>query len=277
MGIAPAIVYRSASVTAARKDSAVHVSLSSDSPVKQPGSARIPSLQKDRRAAEASPPTTGRRPVTAISEELRRRAIAPSGGAPCEAVYRPRPRTLSTMSDAVFLRRREMSSRHGYAAQIELVRQYTLRPPNRNAVLRPDPPYCSHNLHPSLPTGIMPDARSGFSWEIRRQRHGPRSCLGGSTDQGRLAVPARQSPYRLEPRGFAAGRRGWGGGSAGWTARSGGTGVWNHGKGRAISGTGWPSPAPSISATSRRCRWMAACARISIAAASRSAGSAARF
>jgi len=73
---------------AARKDSAVHVSLSSDSPVKQPGSAPTP-LSGNRRAAEAIAPDYGRRQVTVISEELRRRAIAPSGGAPCGGYIGP--------------------------------------------------------------------------------------------------------------------------------------------------------------------------------------------
>jgi hypothetical protein len=62
-----------------------------------------PSLRTSRRAAEAyTPDKTHRRLVTVISEELRRRAIAPSGGAPCVAVYRRGPRSLSTMSFADF-------------------------------------------------------------------------------------------------------------------------------------------------------------------------------
>jgi hypothetical protein len=38
---------------AARKDSAVHVSLSSDSPVKQPGNLAVSTLRNDRKADEA--------------------------------------------------------------------------------------------------------------------------------------------------------------------------------------------------------------------------------
>jgi hypothetical protein len=61
---------------AARKDSAVHVSLSSDSLVKQPGTVAIPSPE-NRRAAE----TQSRRPKPALchtkGEELRRRVITP--------------------------------------------------------------------------------------------------------------------------------------------------------------------------------------------------------
>jgi hypothetical protein len=49
-----------------------------------PGPLRIPSPRTSRRAAEATAPDiTSRRLVTVISEELRRRAIAPSSGAPC--------------------------------------------------------------------------------------------------------------------------------------------------------------------------------------------------
>jgi hypothetical protein len=66
---------------AARKDSAVHVSLSSDSPVKQPG-ARHPSLRTRQRVCEAVAIDT--KPMTnPESEELRGRAMPPSGGAPC--------------------------------------------------------------------------------------------------------------------------------------------------------------------------------------------------
>jgi hypothetical protein len=80
---------------AARKDSAVHVSLSSDSLVKQPEALRL------RRPRTLSPKTTppvetgaadprtsdmaiahGRMIHRINSEGLRRRAIAPSGGAP---------------------------------------------------------------------------------------------------------------------------------------------------------------------------------------------------
>jgi len=49
---------------AVRKDSAVHVSLSSDSPVKQPGNLAVASPQPAEaycRADEAGPPTTSRR------------------------------------------------------------------------------------------------------------------------------------------------------------------------------------------------------------------------
>jgi hypothetical protein len=63
---------------AARKDSAVHVSLSSYSLVKQPGTVASPSPQL---AGEPSklprPPTPTGGLFTMISEELRRRVIAP--------------------------------------------------------------------------------------------------------------------------------------------------------------------------------------------------------
>src|SRR5262249_44152322 len=66
---------------AARKDSAVHVSLSSDSPIKQPGASH-PLPRRARELAKQLPPTLvgGKSPE---SEELRGRAIPPSGGAPC--------------------------------------------------------------------------------------------------------------------------------------------------------------------------------------------------
>jgi hypothetical protein len=65
---------------AARKDSAVHVSLSSDSLVKQPGDHGDP---PPRYAGEPPKPETSDRNRTTghtISEELRRRAIAPESG-----------------------------------------------------------------------------------------------------------------------------------------------------------------------------------------------------
>ena len=62
---------------AARKDSAVHVSLSSDSLVKQPGDRAVPlpGVPESRRSPKH--PTEIGRLVTTISEVLRRRAIAP--------------------------------------------------------------------------------------------------------------------------------------------------------------------------------------------------------
>jgi hypothetical protein len=66
---------------AARKDSAVHVSLSSDSPIKQPGASH-PLPGRTRELAKQLPPTqVGDK--SPESEELRRHAIPPSGGAPC--------------------------------------------------------------------------------------------------------------------------------------------------------------------------------------------------
>ena len=65
---------------AARKDPAVHVSLSSDSLVKQPGDHGDPPL---RSVGEPPKPETSDRNRTTghtISEELRRRAIAPESG-----------------------------------------------------------------------------------------------------------------------------------------------------------------------------------------------------
>jgi hypothetical protein len=74
---------------AARKDSAVHVSLSSYSPIKQPG-AHTPLPGHARETAKREPPTRVGGRFTGISEELRGRAIPPSGGAPCEGyICRP--------------------------------------------------------------------------------------------------------------------------------------------------------------------------------------------
>ena len=61
---------------AVRKDSAVHVSLSSDSPVKQPGNLAVASPQPAEaycRADEAGPPTTSRGSDPHVSEELQAR------------------------------------------------------------------------------------------------------------------------------------------------------------------------------------------------------------
>ena len=84
---------------AARKDSAVHVSLSSDSPVKQPGTEPVPSPSKESRR---SPRFRGHRKLVhrisvrsfagALSRRSRQRAV--------RAVYRTRPRTLSTPKPA---------------------------------------------------------------------------------------------------------------------------------------------------------------------------------
>jgi hypothetical protein len=63
---------------AARKDSAVHVSLSSDSLVKQPGNLAVSNLPgRAEKPTKFEPPTSSRRFCPHISEELQRRAIAP--------------------------------------------------------------------------------------------------------------------------------------------------------------------------------------------------------
>ena len=62
---------------AARKDSAVHVSLSSDSLFKQPGDHGDPHPPGSRRAGEARASENYRMPIHCSSEELQRRAIAP--------------------------------------------------------------------------------------------------------------------------------------------------------------------------------------------------------
>ena len=63
--------------TAARKDPAVHVSLSSDSLFKQPGDHGDPHPPVSRRAVEARASEYDRMPFHYSSEELQRRAIAP--------------------------------------------------------------------------------------------------------------------------------------------------------------------------------------------------------
>jgi len=62
---------------AARKDSAVHVSLSSDSLFKQPGDHGGPHPPVSRRAGEARASDDHRMPFHYSSEELQRRVIAP--------------------------------------------------------------------------------------------------------------------------------------------------------------------------------------------------------
>ena len=62
---------------AARKDPAVHVSLSSDSLFKQPGDHGDPRPPVNRRAVEARASEYNRMPFHYSSEELQRRAIAP--------------------------------------------------------------------------------------------------------------------------------------------------------------------------------------------------------
>src|SRR3954453_4702760 len=72
---------------AVRKDSAVHVSLSSYSLVKQPGTWRSQLSGLPESGRNSEPPTTIGSLVTAISEELRRRAIAPSSGRHARGCY----------------------------------------------------------------------------------------------------------------------------------------------------------------------------------------------
>ena len=64
---------------AVRKDSAVHVSLSSDSLVKQPG-ARLTPFPASRKADETTASEPYRRPFLDKSEELLRRATEPVSG-----------------------------------------------------------------------------------------------------------------------------------------------------------------------------------------------------
>ena len=66
---------------AARKDSAVHVSLSSDSLVKQPGNHGDPPSRCAGKPPKPKPSDRNRTTGHLISEELRRRAIAPESGA----------------------------------------------------------------------------------------------------------------------------------------------------------------------------------------------------
>jgi hypothetical protein len=66
---------------AARKDSAVHVSLSSDSPVKQPG-AHHPLSGRAREPAKQSPSTQADDKSPKV-RSFEGRAMPPSGGAPC--------------------------------------------------------------------------------------------------------------------------------------------------------------------------------------------------
>ena len=85
---------------AVRKDSAVHVSLSSDLPVKQPGTLRSHLARKPRildAPTRTWPRLHGRMLGHRVnSEGLRRRAIAPSGGAPKRVIYSLAPPAVST-------------------------------------------------------------------------------------------------------------------------------------------------------------------------------------
>jgi hypothetical protein len=63
---------------AARKDPAVHVSLSSDSLFKQPGDREDPQPPEARRVVEAHASEYNRMPFHCSSEELQRRVIAPT-------------------------------------------------------------------------------------------------------------------------------------------------------------------------------------------------------
>ena len=82
---------------AVRKDSAVHVSLSSDSLFKQPGDHGDPHPPVSRRAGEARASENYRMPIHCSSEELQRRAIAPiAGGAPYDRGYMGDTQVLST-------------------------------------------------------------------------------------------------------------------------------------------------------------------------------------
>jgi hypothetical protein len=65
----------------ARKDSAVHVSLSSDLLVKQPGPRQSPTLVNSQTVEARGLRFLIGCPVTLISEELRRRAITPKRAA----------------------------------------------------------------------------------------------------------------------------------------------------------------------------------------------------
>ena len=72
---------------AARKDSAVHVSLSSDSLFKQPGNHGGLHPSVSRRAGEAHASENHRMLFHCSSEELQRRAIAPlADGAPMRCI-----------------------------------------------------------------------------------------------------------------------------------------------------------------------------------------------
>jgi hypothetical protein len=62
---------------AARRDSAVHVSLSSYSPVKQPGINMIPPSSEPESRRSPTLPIWDRKLGHCLSEELRRRAVAP--------------------------------------------------------------------------------------------------------------------------------------------------------------------------------------------------------
>jgi hypothetical protein len=88
---------------AARRDSAVHVSLSSYSPVKQPGTVVVPLPGEPGSRRSLRPPTEIGCLDTLINEELRRRAVAPceADGAPYGPVYSRGPCRVSTPKQTI--------------------------------------------------------------------------------------------------------------------------------------------------------------------------------
>jgi hypothetical protein len=146
---------------AARKDSAVHVSLSSYSPFKQPGASHPLSLD-----APESLRSSCHRPKSVTnhrkSEELRGHAFPPSGGAPCvgyicSTAWYCQPRILeffirssSTAHMAVQLRHRMAArSRRPSFPGLEFNPRSEFsglgEDPRRRRVTRPAAPHSSHN------------------------------------------------------------------------------------------------------------------------------------
>jgi hypothetical protein len=86
-------------MTAVRRDSAVHVSLSSDSLIKQPGTLRSHPPAETRGPSKLRASDNDRKPVHLYREELRRRDITPkSNGAPCQTYIAVRFSAVNTSS-----------------------------------------------------------------------------------------------------------------------------------------------------------------------------------
>ena len=120
----------------ARKDTAVHVSLSSDSLVKQPGNPEVSILfstpwRRTKRPTKFEPPTTFRRSCPHISEELQRRVFTPlADGAPYDRAYMCDPSCMSTT-------KRKLSRRSNSARIQRLSHSLRVPAPSLLAALEP--------------------------------------------------------------------------------------------------------------------------------------------
>ena len=160
-----------------------------------------------------------------------------------------RPKRRATVSE---------SRGGGRGSMIAVVRAGRGVRPARIAVLRPQ-------SSPFFKVRGMPGVQPGFIGDIRHKQT-CRDHPGRVIERAGRALARGAFGLEVLPRVGVN----WGGGSRGVNRADGGTGVWTTRGGQIRWGK---DPASLISATSPRCRWTARCARISTAAASRSAGS----